>query len=55
LVFSPNFTSYTCLKLKDLYKGIGLIFGIVPKHQSKGFEGALINEFAKRALTQVLI
>jgi GNAT superfamily N-acetyltransferase len=46
-------------KLKFLYllrvkkictKALGIIFGIVPQHQGKGVEGALINEFAKHAL-----
>lgn len=39
------------LKVKKICtKAIGLIFGIVPQHQGKGVEGALVNEFAKRAL-----
>lgn len=39
------------LKVKKLCtKAIGVIFGIVPRHQGKGVEGALVNEFAKRAL-----
>lgn len=46
-------------KLKFLYllkvkkvctKAIGLIFGIVSQHQGKGVEGALVTEFANRAL-----
>ena len=28
-------------------KAVGLIFGIVPKHQGKGLHGYLVNEFAK--------
>ncbi|MCB9002478.1 MAG: hypothetical protein H6537_10960 [Bacteroidales bacterium] len=40
------------LKIKKVCtKAIGLIFGIVPRHQGKGVEGALVNEFAKRALS----
>lgn len=39
------------LKVKKICtKAVGLIFGIVPQHQGKGVEGALVNEFAKRAL-----
>jgi GNAT superfamily N-acetyltransferase len=34
----------------DLTKAFGLIFGIVPDHQRKGVEGALIMSFAKMAL-----
>ncbi|MGE0079643.1 MAG: hypothetical protein AB7S48_17415 [Bacteroidales bacterium] len=46
-------------KLKFLYllkvkkvctKAVGLIFGIVSRHQGKGLEGAMVNELAKRAL-----
>jgi len=36
---------------KKLTKAFGLIFGIVPEHQRKGVEGALIMSFAKLALT----
>ncbi len=39
------------LKVKKVCtKAIGLIFGIVPKHQAKGVEAALVNAFAKKAL-----
>lgn len=39
------------LKVKKVCtKAVGLIFGIVPQHQGKGLEGALVNELAKRAL-----
>lgn len=30
-------------------KALGLIFGIIPQHQGKGLEGAMINELAKQA------
>lgn len=36
----------------ELTKAFGLIFGIVPEHQRKGVEGALIMSFAKLALTK---
>jgi len=35
---------------KELTKAFGLIFGIVPEHQRKGVEGALIMSFARMAL-----
>jgi len=35
---------------KKLTKAFGLIFGIVPEHQRKGVEGALIMSFARLAL-----
>jgi GNAT superfamily N-acetyltransferase len=35
----------------ELTKAFGLIFGIVPEHQRKGVEGALIMSFAKLALS----
>ncbi|BDX37474.1 hypothetical protein CYCD_08290 [Tenuifilaceae bacterium CYCD] len=39
------------LKVKKICtKAVGLIFGIVPQHQGKGLEGAMVNELAKRAL-----
>jgi GNAT superfamily N-acetyltransferase len=37
---------------KELSKAFGLIFGIVPGHQRKGVEGALIMSFAKLALSE---
>jgi GNAT superfamily N-acetyltransferase len=37
---------------KELIKAFGLIFGIVPEHQRKGVEGALIMSFAKLALSE---
>jgi GNAT superfamily N-acetyltransferase len=37
---------------KQLSKAFGLIFGIVPEHQRKGVEGALIMSFAKLALNK---
>lgn len=36
---------------KELTKAFGLIFGIVPDHQRKGVEGALIISFAKLAMS----
>jgi GNAT superfamily N-acetyltransferase len=36
--------------MNELTKAFGLIFGIVPEHQRKGVEGALIMSFAKLAL-----
>ncbi len=36
----------------DLTKAFGLIFGIVPEHQRRGVEGALIMSFAKLALSE---
>ena len=36
----------------ELTKAFGLIFGIVPEHQRKGVEGALIMSFAKLALSE---
>lgn len=36
----------------ELSKAFGLIFGIVPEHQRKGVEGALIMSFAKLALSK---
>jgi GNAT superfamily N-acetyltransferase len=39
------------LKVKKVCrKALGLIFGIIPQHQGKGVEGALVREFAKHAL-----
>ena len=37
---------------KELDKAFGLIFGIVPEHQRKGVEGALIMSFAKLAMSK---
>jgi hypothetical protein len=37
---------------RELTKAFGLIFGIVPAHQRKGVEGALIMSFAKLALAK---
>ncbi len=37
---------------RELTKAFGLIFGIVPEHQRKGVEGALIMSFAKLALSK---
>jgi hypothetical protein len=37
--------------MNRLTKAFGLIFGIVPEHQRKGVEGALIMSFAKLALS----
>ncbi|MBN1989061.1 MAG: hypothetical protein JW783_06695 [Bacteroidales bacterium] len=31
-------------------KAVGIIFGIVARHQGKGLEGAMVNELAKKAL-----
>ncbi len=36
----------------EMTKAFGLIFGIVPEHQRKGVEGALIMSFAKLALSE---
>jgi len=36
----------------ELKKAFGLIFGIVPEHQRKGIEGALIMSFAELALSK---
>lgn len=36
---------------KELTKAFGLIFGIVPEHQRKGVEGALIMSFARLAMS----
>ena len=49
-LFSKLYFLYLLKVKKICTKAIGLIFGIVPKHQGKGVEGALVNEFAKRAL-----
>ncbi|MEW5845595.1 MAG: hypothetical protein AB1777_04935 [Bacteroidota bacterium] len=49
-IFSKLYFLYLLKVKKVCTKAIGLIFGIVPKHQGKGVEGALVNEFAKRAL-----
>jgi hypothetical protein len=39
------------LKVKKICtKALGLIFGIIPQHQGKGVEGALVHAFAKPAL-----
>lgn len=39
------------LKVKKICtKAVGLIFGVVPQHQGKGLEGAMVNELAKRAI-----
>lgn len=35
---------------KACNKALGIIFGIIPQHQGKGVESALVNEFAKNAL-----
>jgi hypothetical protein len=45
-----KFLYYRHIK-KDLTKAFGLIFGIVPEHQQKGVEGALIMSFARLALS----
>ncbi len=37
---------------RELTKAFGLIFGIVPEHQRKGVEGALIMSFAKLAFSE---
>ena len=37
---------------KELDKAFGLIFGIVPEHQRKGVEGALIVSFARLAMSR---
>jgi GNAT superfamily N-acetyltransferase len=37
---------------KELDKAFGLIFGIVPEHQRKGVEGALIMSFARLAMSK---
>lgn len=37
---------------KELDKAFGLIFGIVPEHQRKGVEGALIMSFARLAMSR---
>jgi GNAT superfamily N-acetyltransferase len=44
-----KFLWYRYIK-NELTKAFGLIFGIVPEHQRKGVEGALIMSFAKLAL-----
>ena len=36
---------------KELTKAFGLIFGIVPEHQRRGVEGALIMSFARLAMS----
>jgi len=41
------------LKIKKICKkAVGLIFGIVPQHQGKGLEGAMVNELAKSAFSK---
>ncbi len=41
------------LKIKKVCKkAVGLIFGIVPQHQGKGLEGAMVNELAKCAFSK---
>jgi GNAT superfamily N-acetyltransferase len=38
------------LKFKKVcHKALGIIFGVIPSHQGKGLEGAMINELAKQA------
>lgn len=46
-----KFLWYRYMK-NELTKAFGLIFGIVPEHQRKGVEGALIMSFAKLALSE---
>lgn len=41
------------LKIKKICsKAVGVIFGIIPQHQGKGLEGAMINELAKSAFSK---